>query len=390
MDLDLSDDQKQALDTLLDWYKSKDKTPFITLGGYAGTGKTTLMAFLRRELEKVKGSTKVAFCSYTGKATQVLRKKLHAHKATFPLDEVRTIHSLIYKAITNESGAILGWQLRSKGEVNFDLIIVDEASMVDENIWNDLLSYDIPIIAVGDHGQLPPINGTFNLMENPQIRLERIHRQAAYNPIIRLSVMARETGNIPQGSYGENVKKLSMDEAMPVLDNIFRNFHDSYMILCGYNGTRVKINSTVRASLGFESPTPTIGDRVICLRNNWEKEIFNGMLGTIKEIKKLDGIKYETEIAMESFEEGAMYKGCISTEQFFSSRTLNNINGIIRTKDVDLFDFGYALTVHKSQGGQAKKVVLFEERFKRHDNDTWKRWLYTGVTRAEEELLIVG
>ena len=175
-----------------------------------------------------------------------------------------------------------------------------------------------------------------------------------------------------------------------MLDNIFRNFNDNYMILCGYNSTRVKINSTVRASLGFESPTPTIGDRVICLRNNWEKEIFNGMLGTIKEIKKLDGIKYETEIAMESFEEGAMYKGCISTEQFFSSRTLNNINGIIRTKDVDLFDFGYALTVHKSQGGQAKKVVLFEERFKRHDNDTWKRWLYTGVTRAEEELLIVG
>ncbi|KKT69076.1 MAG: hypothetical protein UW65_C0029G0001, partial [candidate division WWE3 bacterium GW2011_GWB1_44_4] len=346
MDLDLSDDQKQALDTLLDWYKSKDKTPFITLGGYAGTGKTTLMAFLRRELEKVKGSTKVAFCSYTGKATQVLRKKLHAHKATFPLDEVRTIHSLIYKAITNESGAILGWQLRSKGEVNFDLIIVDEASMVDENIWNDLLSYDIPIIAVGDHGQLPPINGTFNLMENPQIRLERIHRQAAYNPIIRLSVMAREIGNIPKGSYGENVKKLSMDEAVPMLDNIFRNFNDNYMILCGYNSTRVKINSTVRDSLGFESPTPTIGDRVICLRNNWEKEIFNGMLGTIKEIKKLDGIKYETEIAMESFEEGAMYKGCISTEQFFSSRTLNNINGIIRTKDVDLFDFGYALTVH--------------------------------------------
>ena len=56
----------------------------------------------------------------------------------------------------------------------------------------------------------------------------------------------------------------------------------------------------------------------------------------------------------------------------------------------DLFDFGYALTVHKAQGSQAKKVILFEERFKKMTDDEWKRWLYTAVTRAEEELYIFG
>jgi len=56
----------------------------------------------------------------------------------------------------------------------------------------------------------------------------------------------------------------------------------------------------------------------------------------------------------------------------------------------DLFDFGYALTVHKAQGGQAKKVVLFEERFKKMSDQQWRRWLYTAVTRAEEELIIFG
>ena len=54
----------------------------------------------------------------------------------------------------------------------------------------------------------------------------------------------------------------------------------------------------------------------------------------------------------------------------------------------DLFDFGYAITVHKAQGSQAKRVVLFEERFKQMNDEEWKRWLYTAVTRAEEELYI--
>jgi exodeoxyribonuclease-5 len=58
--------------------------------------------------------------------------------------------------------------------------------------------------------------------------------------------------------------------------------------------------------------------------------------------------------------------------------------------EIDLFDFGYALTVHKAQGSQAQKVVLFEERFSKMDDETWCRWLYTGVTRAGEELYIIG
>jgi exodeoxyribonuclease-5 len=58
--------------------------------------------------------------------------------------------------------------------------------------------------------------------------------------------------------------------------------------------------------------------------------------------------------------------------------------------DGDLFDYGYALTVHKAQGSQAKRVILFEERFSKMDSDGWKKWLYTAVTRAAEELIIIG
>ena len=64
----------------------------------------------------------------------------------------------------------------TKEEFEYDLIVVDEASMVTKDIWNDLLSYGVPVLAVGDHGQLP-IESSFNLMERPVLKLEEIFRQ---------------------------------------------------------------------------------------------------------------------------------------------------------------------------------------------------------------------
>ncbi len=390
MILELSPDQDLARKLLMDWFMAKNHRQYITLGGYAGTGKTTLLAYIRAELKKERKKLKVAFCSYTGKAVQTLKRKLGEHDALKFGDEVRTIHSLIYKAITNEFGAIIGWKKREVLDAEPDLLIVDEASMVDGDIWRDLLSYGIPIIAVGDHGQLPPVSGSFNLMQNPELRLEKIHRQAENNPIIKLSVMARETGFIGHGDYGGRVFKATPADASVMLENIFCNFSADQLILCGYNSTRVRLNMAIRTALGFETPEPRPNDRVICLRNNREKEIYNGMLGYIKGIKKLVGDRYKLEVALDSAEGKQLYTGHVSAEQFGAQKTLNNILGYTKTKDLDLFDFGYALTVHKAQGSQAKKVVVFEERFSRDTEEDWRRWLYTAVTRAEEELLIVG
>jgi len=80
----------------------------------------------------------------------------------------------------------------------------------------------------------------------------------------------------------------------------------------------------------------------------------------------------------------------ILKSQFNSQEAMNFGKNRYLTIKGDLFDFGYALTVHKAQGSQAKRVVLFEERFSQMDENMWRRWLYTAVTRAEEELFIVG
>lgn len=389
MMFELSKDQEKSLNQMLDFYASKNKSKdFLTLGGFAGTGKTTLISQLRKEIEIINPKAKIAFCAFTGKAVQVLKNKLVQNQAIFKKDSISTIHSLIYRTIEDDRGAVLGWIKKELEELDFDLIIVDEASMVDEKIWEDLRYYAIPIIAVGDHGQLPPISGKFNLMNSPEIKLENIHRQAEGNPIIQVSILAREKGIIPHKKWDKNVFKIPMSEGHEYYEDLFSSYNSDTLVLCNFNNTRLRLNQAIRRHLGFEGINPQKNDRVICLRNNHEKQIFNGMQGYLKYIKSKNEVAYDVEIEMDGSH--SLYTNLISKDQFNSEITLNNINRSYKTQGLDLFDFGYALTVHKAQGSQAKKVILFEERTKHQSDDDFRRWLYTAVTRAEEKLIIFG
>jgi len=383
----LSADQKNALVILLDWLK-KPTNQYISLGGYAGTGKTTLIALLSQLLHQYNPKIRISFVSFTGKAATVLKKQLTFFNSVAEKDFVGTIHSLIYSPLIGKNEEIIGWDKKEK--VAADLIIVDEASMIDSQIWQDLLFFNIPIIAVGDHGQLPPINGSFNLMETPQIKLDHIHRQAENNPIIKLSILARENGQIPFGTFAKTVKKIKKDDfdTQEEIENLLSQNLDETLILCGYNNTRVKLNQYVRQLKGMESPSPVTGDQVICLRNNHKKQIFNGMIGKIKSISRENPKWYYSEITFTDMDR--KFKGLISVDQFNQTTALNHTQNRKETLAGDLFDFGYAMTVHKAQGSQANRVILFEERFKQMDDQMWRRWLYTAITRAVEELYIVG
>ena len=388
MEYELSSKQKQILDAILAWYKDK-KTKYLTLGGYAGTGKTTLLGHLNLYLHKEYKGIKIAYCSFTGKASLILKKKLQETASLKSTDFVGTIHRLIYKAIVDERDVIIGWEKIELDDFKYDLIVVDEASMVSYDIWRDLQSFNIPILAVGDHGQLPPVDGKFNLMANPILRLEEIYRQEKDNPIIVVSELARKYGEIPVMEFSKTVRKFSRqdDEVMEFLTDKLTGYDQNCLVLVGYNNTRIRLNTGIRQLLEFESLQPSINDRVICLRNNTQLGIFNGMLGSIESIEKVKqrGISdyYQADILFDG--ENDVYHLPISIEQFGQKETLKGI-----TREINLFDFGYALTVHKAQGSQAEKVILFEERFSRMDDDSWRRWLYTGVTRATKELYIIG
>jgi exodeoxyribonuclease V len=386
--MELSKDQQLALDKLVEWHDDPYKKQYLTLGGYAGTGKTTLISVFKNLLTKAHKKTSIAFCSYTGRAAQNLRNNLREADALAPKDSISTIHGLIYTPLENSKGEITGWA--RKDGLAKDLIIVDEASMVDESIWRDLLSFETPILAVGDHGQLPPINGNFNLMRSPEIVLTEIHRQARHDPIITISEHARRTGLVPAKRYGPAAVKYQRhdEDAQERSGELLEAYCADTMILCGYNSTRNKINRFIRAALGYESPEPKHGDRVICLRNNHKKAIYNGMLGTIAHIEGSYKDWYNVEIDMD--DACKPYAGLIYAPQFGAGSAVNFTKDRKLAARGDLFDFGYALTVHKAQGSQAKRVVMFEERFPKMDDEMWRRWLYTGVTRAEEELYMFG
>ncbi len=385
----LSKDQQHVLAALIEWYeKDKGSMQYVTLGGYAGTGKTTLIGHFRQELETHHTGIRVAFVSFTGKASRVLSQTIERTLSTFKKDSVGTIHSLIYSPVVNDCEEIVGW--KQKDEIECDLIIIDEASMVDGMIWEHLKRYGKPMVVVGDHGQLPPIQGNFNLMGKTDLKLEEIHRQSKDNPIIEVSILARTHGSIPVGRYGKGVVKYNKgdSESQEALGELLSGDISDTLLLCGFNATRKKLNAHMRAMAGIETAEPVSGDRVICLRNNHKKKIFNGMLGTVLHIRSTDSAWYEAEIQMDG--EESVYSGLIYKDQFTAQESLNMTPNRALSKQGDLFDFGYALTVHKAQGSQAKRVILMEERFGKMSDDDWKRWLYTGVTRAQEELYIFG
>jgi exodeoxyribonuclease V len=389
----LSVDQAEALRQIGAWYRLRS-APYLTLGGYAGTGKTTLIAYLRQALRQHDGEARVAFCAYTGKAARVLTERLREQKVPRKQDTVSTIHSLIYTSADGGPSATPVWV--RKASLPHDLIIVDEASMVDEAIWNDLLSFKILILAVGDHGQLPPVGSSFNLMKEPQIKLERIYRQAEDSPIIEVATLARREGVLPVREYGVGVRKLDRNqpETGLMVQELLESWRPDLLILCGYNQTRVKLNAAIRGFRDAQSPEPQSGDYVVCLRNNRTKKIYNGMVGRVMRCVPapadldLRRLWYEAEIAPDG--EDYTYSGYILRQQFGAVEAHKDAPLAPDGERGDLWDFGYALTVHKAQGSQARRVLLFEERFAKSSEEDWRRWLYTAVTRAQAELTIIG
>lgn len=388
--LQITSEQKAALQEIFAWLAAAE-SPTFTLGGYAGTGKSTLLAVIRLIMHQKRPQWKVAFAAFTGKATQVLQGKLKTLGAVFADDSVSTLHSLLYAAILDKEGQVAGW--RRKQKLEFDLLIIDEASMVTAEIWRDVQSLGLPVLAVGDHGQLPPVNSSFALMEHQDFTLQTIHRQATESPILTVATLARKTGQIPVTRFGPGVEKFSSQssEAGVQIEDFLQNVQSDTLFLTGFNASRVKLNASARAARWRDPASPEVGDTVVCLKNDWEVGIYNGMTGVIAGLSPrfVDGelLSYEAEI--KDVLGNSLYHGLIAAQQFNASETFKFTKQ--QQKNIgQLFDYGYCLTVHKAQGSQAKRVILIEERSRHTTDEDWRRWLYTGVTRAEEELYIFG
>jgi exodeoxyribonuclease-5 len=360
--------QDAALSAVAEWLKARpgaDAPQVFRLFGYAGTGKTTLA---RHIADGVDG--KVLYAAFTGKAALVMRSKGCAAAST--------IHSLIYRP--RDPGAEVPsfdlWEDAPASKAR--LIVIDECSMVDAELGRDLLSFGVPLLVLGDPAQLPPIqSGGFFTAAEPDAMLTEVHRQAQDDPIVRLSMDVRAGRSLTPGTYGlsEVVRRADLDPQRVL---------DADQILVGRNSTRRAYNTRMRERRGFAEPLPSAGDKLVCLRNNRKKGLFNGGLWMVKE-RALSRSKLVTMRLMpDGATSGKPIKVSVRPECF-----LGAIEEIAweQRKRYDEFDYGYVLTVHKAQGSQWNDVVLFDESFAFPDSR--ERWLYTGVTRAAKRLTVV-
>lgn len=397
--------QDEALRAVGEWLSSNPTQPFY-LAGYAGTGKTTLASHFA---EGVSG--RVYFAAYTNKAAHVLRQK--------GCTTARTIHSLIYlprgkdfrgyEAIERRVAELslvpaeqlpdkevielstlrrelekLNEELKSPAfHLNTDselrgasLLIVDECSMIDRNMGEDLLSFQVPILVLGDPAQLPPVRGTgYFTSREPDYLLTEIHRQAKDNPILHIADLVRRGERVPPGQYGDSVvtRKIKVVDALDQADQI----------LVGTNKTRRYINAQGRSHLLKASNSlPMERDRLVCLQNNMELGLMNGSLWRVGQVGECDDMVCSLRV---DSDDGLGSVWVRALRAFFEGREQE-----LQYYEMGMghkFDYGYALTVHKAQGSQWDRVVVLDEASKFPDRgDFARQWRYTAVTRAAKRL----
>lgn len=361
--------QAAALQAVARWRKDARAAQVFRLFGYAGTGKTTLAKEIASTVKGV-----VLFCSFTGKASLVLRQKGCSPSST--------IHSLIYKPVedpaTGETTFILN---RDSDAATADLIIVDEVSMVGPDIGQDLLSFGRRILVLGDPAQLPPIKGTgFFTQAEPDFMLTEIHRQAKDSPIICMATDVREGRRLALGTYGES-KVITRDQVDR--EEILR----ADQIIVGRNRTRRNFNARVRQLRDMPGHFPVSGDRLICLRNNRVKGLLNGGMWTAQHAKVGGGKTKRVIMEVLSLDDEMITKPLeVQVPVEFFTGAEEGLDWQVRKKH-DEFDFGYAITCHKAQGSQYPHPYIFDESSVFRNNQ--RAWLYTSITRAAERVTVV-
>jgi exodeoxyribonuclease-5 len=368
-----SPQQEGALRDVIEWFKTPSAPQIFRLFGFAGTGKTTLAIEIAERVESI-GESEVLFAAFTGKAALVMQSK--------GCTDASTIHSLIYEVDEDSATGVPRFRLKEDSKLaDANLLIIDECSMVGAELAHDLLSFKVKVLVLGDPAQLPPVQDAGYFTEaKPDVMLTEVHRQARDNPIIRLSMDIREGKHLPLGDFGacRIIGKSSLrDDPMQVLH--------ADQVLVGMNKTRVAYNKRIRVMKNIYKPVPEVDERLVCLRNNRELHLFNGGLWRVVKVRKANEATVRMVIAPE--DAGAVRRKVdVKVHPYFFEGREGELTWEDRKKSQE-FTFGYALTVHKSQGSQWNNVMLFNESGAFGMDRA--RWLYTGVTRAAERLTVV-
>ena len=389
--IELNEEQKELQRLIIKWYHNFPYgKPYFYYSGAAGTGKTTVMKSIIKELG-LKQDEYIA-CAYVGKAVLVLlRNGLPAS----------TIHSFIYRPQSETYFDIefdewgnphkvkkkkARFSLRDHIPKSIKLIFLDECAMVNDKMRMDLQSFGVPIVMAGDCNQLPPVFGSSSILDDPDYTLYQIMRQKEGDPIIYLSQCILNDIQVPYGDYGASkvIDSFNFDK---------RLLTDYDMILCAKNATREDLNDRIREEiLGYDDRVPRDGDKMICRRNDWDESLdgiylTNGLVGNIEHVNTCS---IHRDLVYGDFTPDFMDRPFekLTLDYFYlkSNWKVRKDYGWGGKKDdpVELFEYAYAITVHLSQGSEYNRVLYIDEDFR--DADTFKRLQYTAVTRAKDSI----
>ena len=335
----------------------------------------------------------VCYIAYTGKAAKVLRDK--------GCQNAMTAHRLLYQSFPRADGTFYH-KVKRPLDYPYDLIVVDEISMLPKEIWDLLLSHNIHVICLGDPFQLPPIGEDNGVLYNPHIFLDEIMRQAQESEIIRLTMDIREGKSLPLFKGNE----VQIFDQKDMVDGMF-TWADQ--IIVAKNETRRNINSRIRNMIfNTTSEEPVEGDKIICLRNSWETVteagdvLVNGTIGTMHNIRYFQHHPFLKPKLTANFISDDCEEDAESSPIDMYFRDLNIDYKLLTTGEPTVteknfrrfpkefrpltFDYGYCITCHKAQGSEYGKVLVVEEYLRGNDH---ARWLYTAATRAKDKLVIV-
>ena len=348
----------------------------MILTGGPGTGKTTTTLGIIRILQIM--GMHILLAAPTGRAAKRMTETTGM--------EAKTIHRLLE---FKPSG---GYQRNEKNMLDGDVLIIDESSMIDVILMNSLMKAIPPhmkLILIGDIDQLPSV-GAGNVLHDiidsnqfPVIRLTKIFRQAQSSRII-MNAHKINDGRYPDLSNGKNTDFFFIEAEEPevaantivelVKSRLPKYYHispSSIQVLSpmqkgivGASNLNIMLQDAInpsdkclyRAGRSFRP-----NDKVMQIRNNYDKEVFNGDIGFISEID-------------------------------FDNNKLNVVfdNRIIEYDITELDELvqAYAITIHKSQGSEYPVVVM--PVMMTHFIMLQRNLIYTGITRAKKVLVIVG
>lgn len=445
--------QDIALQQLASFVVEEKKDSIFLLKGFAGTGKTTIISSLVKNLWQIKKSG--ILLAPTGRAAKVI--------ANYSGREAFTIHKKIYFP-KKTSGAGVSFVLQPNKHRN-SIFIVDEASMIPDvnndakmfdngSLLDDLIQYiysghNCRLILIGDTAQLPPVKldvspaleeeklrNTY-LKEVTHIELDEVVRQSEESDILHNATLIREalreefyeTFSFELSNKKDVIRLVDGHEIMEAIEDSYRNLgHEDTTIIVRSNKRANLYNQQIRNRILFQEEEISAGDYLMVVKNNyfWVKPnseagfIANGDIIKVLEIfaiKELYGFRFaeikaqmvdypkmepiETVVLLDTLESNNPSLTYDESNRLYQEvmkdyeEERSKYKKFLKVKNNKYFNalqikFSYAMTCHKSQGGQWNTVFVEQPYLPNGIDKDYLRWLYTAVTRAQEKLYLIG